>query len=196
MYINETFFSDFLEHKEILWLGIDFSKAKFTQKGFDFPSEVLKSYFHEWNMLIISDQKKYDIRLSFRKPIMSYDLSMVSKKNRIIKSNQLLCENISVESVMDKEEMCQYLTGLDYPQLHPYALLFVVESFDNNSKTGSVWVNIVHTGQKIPVLCEKFLKIPSGFGIKSYWSRIFYNLLYDIKNYAFYRWENLIKTNM
>ena len=62
-----------------------------------------------------------------------------------------------------------------------------------NSKTGAVWVVILDTGTHEPVLCEKFLKVPSGFGTKNYWGRIFYNLLYDIRSYAYYRWESLIK---
>lgn len=195
MYINESLYSDFLTNKEILWLGIDFSQAKFTRKGFNYSHEILRMYFHEWNMLIISDQKKYDIRLSFRKPIMSYNLAMVTKYNKSIKSQHLLCENINLNSVMNEEHICNYIQKMKLPQIHRYALIFIVESFDNHSKTASVWVCLIQTETNTPVLCEKFLKVPSGFGIKSYWARIFYNLIYDIKNYAYYRWENLVKTN-
>lgn len=195
MYLNEELFTDFLATKEILWLGIDFSQAKFTRKGFDLSNEVLRIYFHEWNMLIISDQKKYDIRVSFRKPIMSYDLSMVTKSNKTIKPNHILCENININNTLDENYIQQYLQKLQYPKIHKYALLFIVESFDNHSKTGSVWVAIVNTELNTPVLFEKFIKVPSGFGTKNYWARIFYNLLYDIQNYTYYRWENLVKTN-
>lgn len=195
MYINETQFVNFLKSKEILWLGIDFSKAKFTHHGFDFTQEIMRFYFNEWNMLIISDQKKYDIRLSFRKPVMSYDLSMVTKRNKTLKNNSLICENINLSTVYSDEDICNYIQNLDIPTIHQYALLFIVESFDNNSKTGTTWVTIINTTDKTPVLCEKFLKTPSGFGTKNYWARTFYNLLFDIKKYSFYRWENLVKTN-
>ena len=59
MYINTPLFTEFINAKEILWLGIDFTHAKFTRKGFDVPQDVLRNYFNEWNQLIISDQKKY-----------------------------------------------------------------------------------------------------------------------------------------
>ena len=192
MLLNEKLFTDFLSEKEILWLGIDFSKAKFTKKGFDISQDNLRQLFNEWNLLIISDQKKYDIRLSFRKPIMSYDLSTLSKRNRSIRLSSILREHIHLNDLLDEEHIQQYINTIEMPQQHRFALLFIVESFDAVSKTGSVWVTIAETATKKIVLCEKFIKLPSGFGTKNYWGRIFYNILFDIKNYAFYRWENLV----
>ncbi len=192
MFLNEKLFTDFLSEKEILWLGIDFSKAKFTKKGFDISQDNLRQLFNEWNLLIISDQKKYDIRLSFRKPIMSYDLSTLSKRNRSIRLSSILREHIHLNDLLDEEHIQQYINTIEMPQQHQFALLFIVESFDAVSKTGSVWVTIAETATKKIVLCEKFIKLPSGFSTKNYWGRIFYNILFDIKNYAFYRWENLV----
>ena len=192
MFLNEKLFSEFLSDKEILWLGIDFSKAKFTKKGFDISQDSLRQLFNEWNLLIISDQKKYDIRLSFRKPIMSYDLSALSKKNRSIRLSGILREHIHLNDLLDEERIQHYISNIEMSQQHRFALLFIVESFDAVSKTGSVWVTVVETVSRQIVLCEKFIKLPSGFGTKNYWGRIFYNILFDIKNYAFYRWENLV----
>ena len=193
MYINPTLFTEFIHSKEILWLGIDFTLAKFTRKGFDLSQDELRTCLNEWNRLIISDQKKYDIRMSFRKPVMSYDLARVTKANKSVRLGNILCENISIGTVRTDEQIGEYVRGLDTPQTHRFALLFIVESFDTHSKTGAVWVALFDTGTHEPVLCEKFLKVPGGFGIKNYWGRIFYNLLYDIRSYAFYRWESLIK---
>ena len=193
MYINTPLFTEFVNAKEILWLGIDFTLAKFTRKGFEVSQEQLRTYFNEWNQLIISDQKKYDIRMSFRKPIMSYDLARVTKANKSVKIGNILCDNIRIETVRTDEQICEYVRGIDTPQTHRFALLFIVESFDTGSKTGAVWVTLVDTGSHEPVLCEKFLKVPSGFGLKNYWGRIFYNLLFDIRSHAYYRWESLVK---
>lgn len=193
MYLNEALYTDFLNDREILWLGIDFSKARFTKKDFNITQEVLRYYLNEWNLLIISDQKKYDIRLSFRKPMMSYDLSLISKCNKTVKINNILHENITLNDLQSEESICNYVRSLEMPQQHRFALMFIVESFDANSKTGSVWVVVTETSSKEPVLCEKFIKNPSGFGVKNYWARIFYNVLFDIKSYAFCRWENLVK---
>ena len=193
MYLNEALYQDFLSTKEILWLGIDFSKAKVTKSGFNVSQEELRNCITYWNTLIISDQKKYDIRLSFRKPVMSYDLTRTNKINKNIRINNMLKENITMEDVYTDECIVKYIRETETPTLHRFGLSFIIESLDSLSKTGSIWVVINETPTKEPVLCEKFLKVPSGFGLKSYWSRIFYDLLYDVRVYAFHRWENLIK---
>lgn len=195
MYLNPELFMDFLHEKEITWLGIDFSKAKFTRKGFEYPQEVLEHYMVAWNMLIISDQKRYDIRLSFRKPIMQYDLSAVTKKNKTIKISQLLSNNINVADFYTETDVIQYIEQQTFPQNTAYALTVVVEAFDAKTKIAALWPILLKTDDSTVVLCEKFLKEPGGFGIKNYWGRTFYNLFFDINKYAFSRWENAIQEN-
>lgn len=193
MYLNEQLFVDFLKVREILWVGINFSKAKFTRAGFDFSQEILTHYFHEWNMLILNDQKKYDIRMSFRKPVMEYDLSAVTKLNKATKIGECLTRNIAMKDVYSDDQMVQYLSGLNLPKSLPYALTFVVESFDISVKTAAIWVAIVKPETKEVVLCEKFLKKPAGFGTRNYWARTFYNVFYDIQSNSFNRWENMVQ---
>jgi len=72
--------------------------------------------------------------------------------------------------------------------------MFLVESFDDMTKTGSVWVIILNTNSHEVILCEKFLKKPAGLGTKNYWARVFYNLFFDIQKNAFSRWENSVKS--
>lgn len=192
MYMNEDLFVEFLNVREILWVGINFSQASFTREGFNYPQEIILHYFHEWNMLILNDQKKYDIRMSFRKPVMQYDLSVVTKLNKSIKVNDLLVRFINIKNVFTDEQMCQYMSGLSLPKTLPFALSFVVESFDMSVKTAAIWVVITKTDTGEVVLCEKFLKKPAGIGTRNYWARTFYNVFYDIQSNAFIRWENMV----
>ena len=193
MYIDTPLFTEFISAKEILWLGIDFTLAKFTRKGFEMSQDALRTYFNEWNQLIISDQKKYDIRMSFRKPVMQYDLSVVTKLNKSLKINDVLTKFIGIKDVLKDEQMCQYITGLQFPQTLKYALTFVVESFDSGLKNAAIWVIVVETATREVVLCEKFLKKPAGIGTRNYWARTFYNVFYDIQSNSFMRWENMVK---
>ena len=192
MYMNEQLFVDFLQVRDILWVGINFSKAKFTRDGFNISQEILQHYLHEWNMLILNDQKKYDIRMSFRKPMMQYDLSVVTKLNKSLKINDILAKNIRVNDVLTDEQMCELASSLALPKSLPFALSFWVESFDTKVKTASIWVVITKTETQEVVLCEKFLKSPAGFGTRNYWARTFYNVFYDIQSQAFLRWENMV----
>lgn len=196
MYMNQQLFIDFLQVKEIMWTGINFSKAKFTKQGFDYPQEIIQHYFHDWNLLILNDQKKYDIRMSFRKPVMKYDLSQTTKLNKSIKVAHLLAKRIDIKDLLTEEALCEYVKTLEYPTEFRFALSFIVESFDTTTKKASIWVVITETTDKEMVLCENFLLTPSGFGTRNYWARTFYNLLFDIKSYAFLRWENMVQNEI
>ena len=193
MYLKEPLFIDFLKVKEILWVGINFSQAKFTRSGFDFTQEIMQHYFHEWNMLILNDQKKYDIRMSFRKPVMQYDLSVITKLNKSVKVSESLTKNIGTKDVFSDERMVKYLSGLSLPTTQPFALTFVVESFDTSVKTAAIWVAVIKTTTKEVVLCEKFLKKPAGLGTRNYWARTFYNVFFDIQSQSYMRWENMVQ---
>ena len=138
MYLNESLFSDFLKVREILWVGINFSKAKFTRAGFNFTQETLQHYLHDWNMLILNDQKKYDIRMSFRKPVMQYNLSTITKLNKSLKVNDLLANVISSKHVYSDDQMREYASSLELPATLSYSLMFVVESFDSSVKTAAI----------------------------------------------------------
>ena len=182
MYMNEDLFVDFL--------------SKFTRDGFDYSQEIMQHYFQEWNKLILNDQKKYDIRMSFRKPMMHYDLSAVTKLNKSVKISNLFAKYIDIKDVFTDDQMVLYMSELTLPKTYPYALSFVVESFDTTVKTAAIWVVITKTETQEVVLCEKFLKTPAGFGTRNYWARTFYNVFYDVQTNAFLRWENMVQNKL
>ncbi|MDY6327300.1 MAG: hypothetical protein SPL47_08320 [Bacteroidales bacterium] len=196
MYLDEELFIDFLSEKEILWLGINFGKSKLTKSGFSISQEEMHRLFHEWNQLILTDQKKYDIRMSFRKPVMQYNLSAITKINRSQKLGNVLTKRIDIKDVLDEEQIVEYVSGIEFPGNCEYALTFIVESFDSATKTASIWVVILKSDTKKVALCEKFLKVPSGFGTRNYWARTFYNVFYDVQTSAFLRWSNMVADRM
>ena len=193
MYINKELFTDFLKEREITWLGIDFSKATFTKKGFEIPNDVLQLYLNGWNALIIADQKKYDIRVAFRKPILHSDLSFIKKQNKLHKGDTPIRDVVRMENLLSENIIANCVRQMVIPNLSKYALFFMVESFDNTIKKGSVWVVILTSESKELVLCEKFMEKPSGFNIKSYWARIFYNIFFNISRTAYLQWEHLVQ---
>jgi len=196
VYINKELFLDFLKEREITWLGVDFSKATFTKKGFDIPNDVLQLYFNEWNALIISDQKKYDIRVAFRKPIVHFDLSFVKKQNKLHKGDSPVKDVVRMENLLDETIITNYLRQIATPEITKYSLLIIVESFDNTIKKGAVWLVIFSSKTKELALCEEFKESPGGFNIKSYWARVFFNIFFNINKTAFTRWEHLVKDEM
>jgi len=159
------------------------------------PNDVLQLYFNEWNALIISDQKKYDIRVAFRKPVVHFDLSFVKKQNKLYKGDLPIRDVIRIENLLDENIITNYIRQATIPNISKYSLLFMVEAFDNTIKKGSVWVVVAKSDTKELALCEEFKESPSGFNIKSYWARIFFNMFFNISRTAFVRWEHLVMGN-
>ena len=193
MYLNKELFLDFLKEREVAWLGIDFSKATFTKKGFEMPNDVLQLYFNEWNALIISDQKKYDVRVAFRKPVVHFDLSFIKKQNKLYKGDTPIRDVVRIENLLDENIIAHYIQEAQFPVLSKYSLIFLVESFDNTIKKGYVWVVVIKSDTKELVFCEKFAETPGGFNIKSYWARVFFNMFFNISRSAYVRWEHLVQ---
>jgi hypothetical protein len=154
---------------------------------------VLQLYYNEWNALIISDQKKYDIRVAFRKPVIHFDLSFVKKQNKLYKGNTPIREFVRMENLLNEDIIANYIRQATFPAHSKYSLIFIVESFDNTIKKGAVWVVALCSETKELVLCEKFSESPSGFNIKSYWARVFFNIFFHISRTAHVRWENLVQ---
>jgi len=193
VYINKELFPDFLKEREVTWLGVDFSKATFTRKGFDIPNDILQLYLNEWNALIISDQKKYDIRVAFRKPIVHFDLSLIKKQNKLHKGDAPIRDVVRMENLLNTNIIANHIRETSIVEASKYALFFMVESFDSNIKKGSVWVVVFKSNSKELVLCEKFTETPSGFSVKSYWARVFFNIFFNISRTAYLRWEHLVQ---
>lgn len=195
MYLDKNLLQNFLEQKEISWLGVDFSQATFTKEGFDLPSDVLHYYFSEWNKMFITDQKKYNLRATFQKPIVNYDLQMVTKSNNISRERLRIKKHIQIENTFSEEFIVQYISHLTIPQSSEFSIMFIVESLDQNLKAAAMWICIIHTPTRQTVLCERFTERPKGFNTKSYWARVFYNILFKINDLHFKQWSHFIIDN-
>jgi hypothetical protein len=68
-----------------------------------------------------------------------------------------------------------------------------VESFDQKSKTATIWVVIFENSSAEVALCEKFMEEPNGLGIKNYWGRAFYDIFFHIQKKDFLRWKYLVQ---
>jgi len=97
-----------------------------------------------------------------------------------------------MEDLLNTNIIANYLRPISLPDTSKFSLLFMVEAFDSTIKKGSVWVIVIKNDTKELALCEKFTESPSGFSIKSYWARIFFNIFFNISRTAFLRWEHLV----
>src|SRR5438477_13026793 len=82
---------DVFNRDEIVWYGLDFSKAKMIGQfdqgagaGAASGSDLKMKYFPGWNAVILNEPKKYDLKKTFRKMSVFNDISPVEAKNRSV----------------------------------------------------------------------------------------------------------------
>ncbi|HEY0031366.1 MAG TPA: hypothetical protein VGC65_11445, partial [Bacteroidia bacterium] len=77
-----------LSATEIVWFGLDFTKAKFVG-GFDqvggaapaSGSDMKTKWIPGWNMLIATEPQNFDLKKAFRKDNVIYDMKSVNELN-------------------------------------------------------------------------------------------------------------------
>ena len=74
---------DIFNKDNIVWCGLDFSKAKMIgqfDQGYGISpasgSDIKSKYAPGWNGLIINEQKKYDLGRTFRKTNVNFDINV------------------------------------------------------------------------------------------------------------------------
>src|SRR5690348_3840545 len=72
---------DIFTCKDITFLGIDYSKARFIGSINDsssaFPSATMikDRFFKSWNFVLYDEQNKYNLKEAFKKSILYYDMA-------------------------------------------------------------------------------------------------------------------------
>ena len=91
---------DFFTAKELVWYGIDYSKAKFIGSFGQFKDAgevtgdaLVNKYFSGWNLVIIREPEKYNIAKFFHKESSKNDLNAITKVNSETKPDGIMQED-------------------------------------------------------------------------------------------------------
>lgn len=190
----QTSVKDVFESREMIYYGLDFSQARFIGRfdhGFGHrPAsefEMVNKYIPAWNALVINEPWSFDLKNTFWKKRVYYDLMPVETCNANINPEQVFTYNYHLISRNELEKHIQ-----SYPEgekKEGLGLVFVVESFDKPARKGSFWVVFFDIKTKKILLSEHCEGKPSGFGILNYWAGSLKNVLNDIRYNKFKYWK-------
>lgn len=171
---------------EVVWYGLDFSKAKLIgSEGFENPELIRNDFFEKWNVIIINEADKYDLKGAFRKSDLKFDLEMIEDFNRDVAFQELV---VNKSYTITKDDVSAAVKKYKTDQKSGYGIVFVVESFDKISEKAAVWVTIFDASNKKVLIAEKMEAEPSGFGLRNYWSGAIYEIIKDIKEIKYKSW--------
>ena len=164
---------------DITWFGLDYSNAFFIDsKAFPDPYKLQNELFREWNELVFSEKRKFDIAKVFNKREVSFMPEYINSRNEEVNIKKLIIDDRyyqrrfitdSVQIIIDSYQIPENITGV--------GLVFIVESLNKPYHEAIYWITFFDIGSKKVLLTEPITGRPSGAGLHNYWANSFYNAL-------------------
>lgn len=180
---------------EIVWFGLDFSKAKFVG-GFDqamgaAPAtgyDMKNKYVGQWNELMAKEQPKFDLRKAFRKDNVIYDLKSINEINKTIDPDACMVYNAGK---IDPNEIPAMVKKYN-PDIKKegVGLSFIVENFNKNTQIADLYVTFFDIASKKVLFTEKMSGTALGVGIRNYWAGAVKNILKQISDKDYMNWKS------
>ena len=187
---------DFLTGDDMVWYGLDFTKAKFVGSfdqmngaGAASGTDIVTKYIPAWNMIVLNEQSKYDLRKAFRKANVFYNLDPVEKNNANIDVDAIMSYNSYKFDDPDKtinEIIANYSDG---EKKEGVGVVFIVEYFDKMKQQASYYVTVFDIKTKKVLIKQHIYAKPGGFGLRNYWARTIYNALKSIDSSYYKKWK-------
>jgi len=188
--------NDLFNTDEIVWFGLDFSKAKFIghfdQAAGAAPAtsgDIKHNYVAAWNNLIPSEPKRYDIGKTFRKSIVSFDLGPVTVSNRTMDEGTMMSYNdYSFENAAAVVE--NIVSGYsNISKKEGIGVVFIIEYFNRTNQQTSAYVTFFDIASKDILFTERMTGKPRGIGLRNYWAGSIHNILTQIDKNAYRSWQ-------
>lgn len=196
LFFSQSNVRDIFCTNNLVWYGLDFSEAKFIgrfDQGYGIrsvnESEIVNKYIPAWNELIVIEPWNFQLKSTFRKTSIYYDLEPVAKRNASIKTEGLFSYNTHFLPKDHLDKMIASYEGGDKNE--GLGLVFIVESFDKPNRTANFWIVFFDIKTKSVLLSEYCSGEPVGFGIRNYWAGAIKHVLRDIRYVKFNRWNKV-----
>ncbi|MEZ4981862.1 MAG: hypothetical protein R2769_09810 [Saprospiraceae bacterium] len=179
--------SEIKKAEKIIYYGLDFSKAKMVgSEGFANPDDIKARFFRSWNMVIVNEADKYDLKKAFDKDVIKKDFTVIDERNEMPDADELVTNKsykLSEEEV--KNMIASYGAG-EYSE--GVGLVFIIETFNKSEVKGTMWVTFFNIATKEVIITKRYTGEPGGFGLRNYWIRTVYNVIQQLEE-DYRNWE-------
>jgi len=174
--------------KDITWLGIDFSQAKFIGPASQFKDagEISNEDFRDkytvsWNQLFIDEQKKFNVAEMVHRPQVTYALDVTAKANGKIKKD-FFGANPNDFKTLDEKKIGDLVSHYDFQGKTGAGLLFFAEGMSKGLQEAGAWVTLVDMKSKKVLFTTYKTGKAGGFGFRNYWAKSWANILKEAKS--------------
>jgi hypothetical protein len=174
----------------ILYLGIDFTKAKLIDDATANASDIKERQFAGLNDLVITEAKKYDLSGALHKSNIDHDLGFVTKKNEKINSEEIKSTNTSDFHRLQESDIQSLVKGYDFGDKKGIGLLFVMEAMSKSGKSAAIWVTFIDMKSRKVLLTERIEgKTGMSFGFRNYWATGIKSVIEEIDRKKYKAWK-------
>lgn len=175
----------------ILYLGIDFTKAKLIDDANANASDIRDRQYTGINELVISESKKYDLKGAFHKSNIDHDLGMVNERNEKANAEEIKSTNTSDYHRLKEDDIRSLVSGFDFKGKKGIGLLFVMEAMSKSDKGAAVWVTLIDMGSKKMLMTDRVEgKVGMGFGFRNYWATSIKSVIDHIEKKKYSEWKS------
>ena len=176
---------------KIVFLGLDFTQARFIGKDAFEDTYKLKSYYlSNWNILLEEEYAKYNL-----------PLNALNAKNYLTETSDLILLNDEINDIearvingsysIDENEVKKSIKKYPLTQNDGIGVSLVVESFNKPLEKAVVWVTFVNLNNGSLLYTERMEGKANGFGLRNFWAGSILDIIDQIKNSRFRVWKRM-----
>ncbi len=193
-YAQQTMSDLFSGKAKVVFLGVDFTQAKYIGKiGFTDASAIKNQHMVSWNSLIEAEPKKFSLAGPLKLKDSNYeskveDMVKLNKKSAEVEGN-IIEEDYSITEDQVKKHVAKYNLSVK----DGIGVVYVAESLSKTSERLTAWVTFIDLGTKKVLLTEKIEGKAGGFGFRNYWAGGVYNINKNIGSKYYKQWSKSYK---
>jgi hypothetical protein len=192
--MNAQTAKDAFNATEVVWYGLDFTKAKFVgqfDQGFGaLPAtgrDIRDKWIPQWNALIAKEPQNFKIKDAFRKDNVYYDMAPLNELNSKIDVDNSMSFNPGKIERSDIDAMVKnYGTG---DKKSGIGLTFIIENFNKGTETADIHVTFFDIATKKVLFTEKISGKAMGVGMRNYWAGAIKSILKQIDAAEYKNWK-------
>ncbi len=179
---------------EIVWFGMDFTKAKFVGQ-FDqgmgaMPAtggDMRNKWIPQWNALIQNEQQNFDFKKALSKESIYYDIATVNTLNSKINPDNLMEVNPGKIEKSEIDGMVKKYASADKKE--GVGMVFIIENFNKGAQVADVYVTFFDIASKKILICEKMSGAAKGIGMRNYWAGAVKSIIKELGSGTFKSWK-------
>lgn len=175
---------------EIIWLGLDFTGAKFIgdRERLGSTSDI-RHLLDALNELMVKEADKYNVAAALKRKQVQNAIEVTMEHNAELDILSLISAEDNDHVHLSPDLVEQIISDYDFKGKSGIGLIFNVESLNKLIEEGSFWVTFVNMGTKEVLFTERLTAPPSGFGMRNFWAGSVNGVLAKIKKKEFENWR-------